>query len=111
MSSWFLYLVRTERGALYTGVSTDVQRRLEQHDSGRGAKSLRGAGALRLAFCAEVGERARALSLEARVKRLGKAQKERLVAAQPPPDGLNELLEELSGHRGAASRSADEESS
>lgn len=85
---WFLYLVRTADNKLYTGITTDVERRFLQHQSGKGAKALRGKGTLRLAFSGEVGERSLALRLEYRIKQLTKRQKERLVAG----DGCFETL-------------------
>jgi putative endonuclease len=81
---WSLYLVRTRDGALYTGIALDVRARLAQHESGRGAKALRGRGPLRLEFTAVVGARGPALRLEARVKRLPKAAKEHIVATGLP---------------------------
>ena len=48
--SWQLYIVRTAAGALYTGITTDVTRRVNQHQSGRGARALRGKGPLDLVF-------------------------------------------------------------
>lgn len=78
-SSWSIYLIRTTDGALYTGITNDVPRRLQQHEQGRGAKALRGRGPLQLAFTRKVGSRSVALKLEARIKRLAKAQKEQLV--------------------------------
>ena len=85
---WFLYLVRTEDNKLYTGITTDVERRFHQHQSGKGAKALRGKGELKLAFYGEVGEYSLALRLEDRSKQLTKRQKERLVAG----DGSFETL-------------------
>ncbi|KNC12208.1 GIY-YIG nuclease superfamily protein [Klebsiella sp. RIT-PI-d] len=79
---WYLYLIRTQKNALYTGITTDVARRFVQHQSGKGAKALRGKGDLTLAFVEEVGERSRALRLEYRIKQLTKRQKERLVAGE-----------------------------
>ncbi|MBZ6410607.1 MAG: GIY-YIG nuclease family protein, partial [Kalamiella piersonii] len=35
--AWQLYIVQTAAGVLYTGITTDVARRVEQHESGRGA--------------------------------------------------------------------------
>ena len=81
---WSLYLVRTRDGALYTGITVDVTERVAAHAAGRGAKALRGRGPLVLVFALLVGARAVALRLEARVKRLAKADKERLVAAGLP---------------------------
>ena len=93
---WFLYLIRTADNTLYTGITTDVQRRLAQHQAGKGAKALRGKEGLALAFFAEVGERGLALKLEYRIKQLTKRQKERLVAGE----GIFEaLLSGLTGDR------------
>lgn len=80
MTPWYLYLIRTADNALYTGVTTDVARRYQQHQRGKGAKALRGKGELTLAFSAPVGDRSLALRAEYRVKKLTKQQKERLVA-------------------------------
>ena len=80
MTPWFLYLIRTADNKLYTGITTDVERRYQQHQSGKGAKALRGKGELTLAFSAPVGDRSLALRAEYRVKQLTKRQKERLVA-------------------------------
>ena len=84
LSEWYIYLVRTHSGSLYTGISTDVQRRFCEHQEGglKGAKSLRGKGPLTLAFSAEIGDRSLASKLEAKVKKLSKANKESLVAGQ-----------------------------
>ena len=72
----------------YTGITTDVSRRFCQHQTGKGAKALRGKGELELAFSQAVGERSLALRLEYRIKQLTKRQKERLVAG----DGSYETL-------------------
>ncbi|BBA63397.1 GIY-YIG nuclease superfamily protein [Escherichia coli] len=81
MTPWFLYLIRTADNKLYTGITTDVERRYQQHQSGKGAKALRGKGELTLALRAEY-----------RVKQLTKRQKERLVAEGA---GFAELLSSL----------------
>ncbi|MGK3192158.1 GIY-YIG nuclease family protein [Enterobacter soli] len=90
--SWFLYLVRTADNALYTGITTDVERRFVEHQTGKGAKALRGKGELRLAFSAHVGNRSLALRLEYRIKQLTKRQKERLVAGDGSFEALRESL-------------------
>lgn len=41
---WHLYMLRLPSGMLYTGITTDVARRLAQHQAGKGAKALRGKG-------------------------------------------------------------------
>jgi putative endonuclease len=86
--AWSLYVVRTRDGMLYTGIALDVERRLEDHRAGRGAKYLRGRGPLALAYRVEVGERGLALRLERRLKRLERAAKETLVSEAPGLEGL-----------------------
>lgn len=92
MTPWYLYLIRTADNALYTGITTDVARRYQQHQCGKGAKALRGKGELTLAFSAPVGDRSLALRAEYRVKRLTKRQKEQLVAEG---EGFAALLNDL----------------
>jgi putative endonuclease len=79
---WYLYLVRCSDGALYTGVSTNVRRRFNAHQQNRGARRLRGRGPLQLVYSQPVGDRSQALQMERRVKRLSKADKERLVRGE-----------------------------
>lgn len=89
---WSLYLIRTGDGSLYTGVSTDVQRRFAEHENtdkkNKGAKALRGRGPLNLVFKIVVGDRSDALKLEYRIKQLSRTDKERLI-------GRGTNLEEL----------------
>ena len=76
---WYLYLVRCRDGSLYTGISTDVQRRFAAHVKDRGARRLRGRGPLQLVYTRAVGDRGLAARVEYRVKRLSRADKERLI--------------------------------
>ncbi|MEL5299789.1 GIY-YIG nuclease family protein [Serratia nevei] len=87
---WHLYILRLPSGMLYTGITTDVARRMAEHQAGKGAKALRGKGELTLAFHCPAGDRSTALRLEYRVKQLSKIQKERLVSH--PPLSLAYLL-------------------
>lgn len=87
--AWQVYLVRCRDGRLYTGISTDVQRRFEQHASGSGAKALRGRGPLTLAASEPVGTRGQAQQVEAHIKRLPKQQKEQVLAI---PGALRALV-------------------
>jgi putative endonuclease len=83
MARWSVYIVRCGDGTLYTGIATDVRRRIGEHArrNGRGAKYLRGRAPLRLAFVRAVGARSQALRVESRIKRLPKSRKEALIAA------------------------------
>lgn len=93
MNEWFVYVVRTAGSALYTGITTDVARRFEQHAAGTGAKALRGRGPLRLVYRRRIGERALAQRVEAHLKRFTKAEKERLVRAAPSSRRLIRLVD------------------
>lgn len=82
-TKWSLYLLRTADNSLYTGVSTDVHRRLIEHQNtdgkNKGAKALRGRTPLSLVYSVEVGNRSEALKLEYRVKQLSRSEKEALI--------------------------------
>ncbi len=86
MAQWSVYIVRCGDGTLYTGIATDVRRRMVEHAGGRGrgAKYLRGRGPLRLVFVQAVGARGVALRIESRIKKLSRAGKEVLIAATTP---------------------------
>lgn len=76
-----LYIVRCADGTLYTGIATDVDRRLREHEGGvRGAKYLRGKGPLELEFVEHLGSRSAASRAEHRIKRLERCRKEELIA-------------------------------
>ena len=77
---WHLYIIRCGDGSLYTGIATDVARRLAAHRAGKGAKYLRGRSPLILVYQTCIGSKALALKIESRVKALPKAKKEQLVA-------------------------------
>jgi putative endonuclease len=93
---WFVYMVRTAAGALYTGISTQPERRLRQH-SGEltgGAKALKGKGPLQLAFTYVMPCRSSASKLEYQLKQWTKKDKELLLKQEAKQ--LN-LLQQLSG--------------
>ena len=94
MCEWHLYLVRTRYGTLYTGITTDVARRLAEHTEGggSGAKYLRSKGPLQLSYQAKIGSRALALKAEYCIKKLPKWRKEKVVSARPTGKELLEIL-------------------
>ena len=92
-SRWHVYIVRAGDGTLYTGVATDVERRLAEHDgTGRGARYLRGRGPLEVVFRRRIGDRGLALQTEHGLKRLSRAEKEQLIAANPDKRKLLRML-------------------
>ena len=86
---WYVYIIRCRGKSLYTGITTDVERRLAEHQDNTGAKYLRGRGPLDLVFKQRVGPKSRALQVERKIKRLPKQRKEALVKAGA---GLEALL-------------------
>lgn len=81
---WFIYMVRTATGQLYTGISTDPTRRLRQHQGELvgGAKALRGKGPLSLVYQQPMPDRASASKAEYQLKQLTKTVKEQLISEQ-----------------------------
>ncbi|MEH8016294.1 GIY-YIG nuclease family protein [Rheinheimera muenzenbergensis] len=82
MSSWYLYMVQTAAGTLYTGISTDPQRRLRQHSGelAGGAKALRGKGPLTLVYSQSLSDKSAAAKAEYQLKQLPRSAKLALVA-------------------------------
>lgn len=80
MADYSVYIVECSDGSLYTGIATNVERRLQEHESGaRGARYLRGRGPLRVVFSKEVGDRSHAQSVEYRIKQLTRERKLELI--------------------------------
>lgn len=80
-SDWLVYIIRADDQRLYTGVTNDLDRRWQQHGSGRGAKFFRGRKPQALVFVERGHDRASALRREAAIKQLPRAAKLALIAA------------------------------
>ena len=78
-NTWKLYILRCGDGSLYTGLTTDVEKRLETHRSGKGAKYTRGRGPLELVYREECGDHSAALKRELEIKKLPREEKEKLI--------------------------------
>ena len=78
-NTWKLYILRCGDGSLYTGITTDVEKRLEPHRSGKGAKYTRGRGPLELVYREECGDHSAALKRELEIKKLPREEKEKLI--------------------------------
>lgn len=82
MTIWKIYMIRCADNSLYTGITTDVDRRFAQHEKGKGAKYLKTRRPFKLVFQRPVGNRSQASKLEYAIKQLPKAKKERMVAGE-----------------------------
>jgi putative endonuclease len=80
----FVYILHCRDGSLYTGATIDLARRLAAHAAGRGARYTRGRLPVTVAWSRRVSSWSRALSEEARIKRLSRAAKLLLIGPPPP---------------------------
>jgi putative endonuclease len=76
----FVYVLRCVDGSLYCGWTTDLDRRLDHHRSGRASRYTRSRLPLELAWSRQMPSRSEAMREEARIKRLSRADKLRLVS-------------------------------
>lgn len=76
---WYLYILRCGDGSLYTGITTDVEVRLDAHRSGKGAKYTRGRGPLELVYQEECESHSHALKRELEIKALPREEKQKLI--------------------------------
>lgn len=82
MNNWTVYILRCRDGSLYTGVTTDLPRRIEEHNSGAGAKYTRARGPCVLVWSRDKFSESSAKKEEARIKKLSKAGKEDFVTSK-----------------------------
>ena len=74
----YIYIVECKDGTFYTGYTTDVKRRLEEHNSGIGAKYTRGRYPVELKYQESFESRSQAQKREYQIKKLPRSQKEEL---------------------------------
>ena len=80
MAAAWVYMLRCRDGSLYTGWSTDVQRRLRSHAAGRASRYTASRLPVELVMAREMQDRGAAMREEARIKRLDRAAKLALIA-------------------------------
>jgi predicted GIY-YIG superfamily endonuclease/nucleoid DNA-binding protein len=79
---WFVYVLRCSDNSLYCGTTTDVDRRVEAHNGGTGARYTRSRLPVQLVWRRQAADKSEAFKEEFRIKRLHKAEKELLVTCQ-----------------------------
>jgi putative endonuclease len=85
MADAWVYMLRCADGSLYTGWSTDVQRRLASHRAGRASRYTASRLPVELAMIAPMPDRTAARREEARIKALDRPAKLALIAEMPLP--------------------------
>lgn len=76
---WFVYIVECSDGTFYTGITNDLDRRVEQHNTGKGARYTRGRRPVVLRYHELQPDRSRASTRESRIKTLSRKAKRFLV--------------------------------
>ena len=76
---WFVYIVEFSGGKFYTGITTDPERRVEEHNLGIGAKSLRGKGPVNIVYIEQQNDQANAAKREREIKGWNRVKKLELI--------------------------------
>lgn len=79
---WQVYIILCSDNTLYTGITTDMERRFRQHAAGKGAKYFRGRQPVQVVYLEQNHSRSSAASREARIKAMSRAEKENLMSRQ-----------------------------
>ena len=81
-SRWLVYLLRCSDGSLYTGITNDLPKRLKAHAAGKASKYTRSRLPVKLVYSEPKRSKSAALKREAAIKKLRRAEKDRLVAGK-----------------------------
>jgi putative endonuclease len=82
VNNWQVYIILCSDNSLYTGISNDVERRMQQHASQRGARYFRGRQPQQLVYLETGHDRSSASCREAAIKKLRRPDKERLIQSK-----------------------------
>ncbi len=82
MKQWYVYIATCADGTLYTGITTDLERRIKEHntDNTKGANYTRGRRPIRLAYSECQQDRSSAAKREAAIKKITRKQKLELIS-------------------------------
>ncbi len=78
---WTVYILRCKDGTLYTGITKDLERRLKQHNDGKGSKYIQSRRPVKVVYKEKKMGRGNALVREAEIKNYSKEKKEQLVSS------------------------------
>jgi len=76
---YFVYLLQCNDGSIYTGITTDVKRRFQEHRDGKGGHYTRARGAVKILYTERYTTRSRALIREAQIKKMRRDKKLMLI--------------------------------
>src|SRR6185436_10031269 len=81
---WYIYILETSNGQLYTGITADIARRMKEHQKGKGCRVTKVFGFKKLLYTEECMTRSEALKRESRIKTWDKKKKLALISALSP---------------------------
>ena len=76
---WFVYILKCSDQSFYTGVTNDLEKRLECHNAGKGAKYTRGRGPVKIVYTEKKKSRSTALKRELEIKSWPRTRKMSLI--------------------------------
>ena len=79
MNSWKIYILRCCDGSLYTGITTDLEKRVTAHNAGKGAKYTRSRRPVELAWSEDCSDHSGALKRELEIKGMTREDKLRMI--------------------------------
>ncbi|RDY22789.1 GIY-YIG nuclease family protein [Romboutsia maritimum] len=86
---YFTYIIRCKDNSLYTGYTTDIKRRIEEHKKGINSKYMRAKGFKNLEIYFKTSSKSNAMKLEIYIKKLSRKQK--LDIIESPTNFLSNL--------------------
>lgn len=89
MSKAFVYILECSDNSYYTGYTTDLEKRIISHNNKKASKYTRTRTPVKYVFTKEFDSKNEAMSYEARIKRLTRSQKEKLIQN---PESFDELF-------------------
>ncbi len=81
--AWHVYIIECSDSSLYTGITNDLDRRINAHNDGRGAKYTKSRRPVRLCYSEPAADRKNASQREYAIKSLRKDEKMRLITPEP----------------------------
>ena len=79
MTPWMVYILRCADDSFYTGITNDLDKRLADHENGKGAKYTRGRAPLKVIYTETHVDRSKASKREIEIKKLSSSEKETLI--------------------------------
>ena len=87
-TKWIVYIVECADQSLYTGITIDIEARIDLHNAGKAAKYTRGRGPVRLVYQENVSSKGDALRREYMIKQLSTAAKHHLILKNSPTESI-----------------------